>query len=129
MIYRGQVSSSLFLHGQLMTAPLVIPVLSPSGTLHFTSVDSNASIEQVIDALLRTTEVSRQVLRGLDDNGWALQRIRRGPIGRIWQQEELDTIRDGGFASRDTQSFSMLILNKVQTCCHRTLAHPHFFAV
>lgn len=78
-----------------MMALLVIPVLSPSGTLHFTSVDGNASIEQVIVALLQTTDVSRQVLGALDDNGWALQRIRRVPVGRIWQEEELEGLKDG----------------------------------
>jgi hypothetical protein len=99
VIYRGQLPLiDVVLHGQLMTAPLVIPILSPSGTLHFTSVDSNASIDQVIVALLQTTIVSREVLGGLDDNGWALQRIRRWSADRIWQQEELETLKDGEIA-------------------------------
>ncbi|KAF9506490.1 hypothetical protein BS47DRAFT_1399443 [Hydnum rufescens UP504] len=77
-----------------MTAPLVVAVLSPSGTLYFASVDTNASVEQVIDLLLRTTDISRQVLGDLDNKGWALQQIRRIPIDYTWTADELEALRD-----------------------------------
>jgi diaphanous 1 len=94
-----------------MTAPLVVAVLSPSGTVYFASVDTNARVEQVIDLLLRTTDISRQVLGDLNNKGWALQRIRRTPIGHIWTAEELEASRDGEIVPPSSHSILLLTLD------------------
>ena len=75
--------------------PLIVPVVVPTGSLHFATVQLDATVQDVIDALLAQPEVATEVLGGLDNAGWALQKIRIERNGRQWEEEDLEKLGDG----------------------------------
>jgi hypothetical protein len=75
--------------------PLIVPVVVPTGSLHFATVQPDASAQDVINALLAQPEVTTEVLGGLDDAGWALQKIRIERSGKQWEEEDLEKLGDG----------------------------------
>lgn len=74
---------------------LIIPTLLPSGTVHFAEVSQQGSAQDVIDSIMASGEVAKDILGSLEDRGWALQRIRREKPGRTWEQDELEALGDG----------------------------------
>ena len=78
---------------------LIVPVVVPTGSLHFATVQLDGIVQDVIDALLAQPEVTSEVLAGLDGAGWALQKIRIEKSGRQWEKEDLENLGDGKFLS------------------------------
>lgn len=74
---------------------LIVPMLLPSGSLHFATVGPSATVQDVTDTLLQDPDISREVLDDLEDYGWALQKIRRESNGRQWAEEELEELGNG----------------------------------
>jgi len=74
---------------------LIVPVVVPTGSLHFATISTDGTVQGVIDALLAQPEVTSEVLGGLDDAGWALQKIRIEKSGRQWEEEDLEKFGDG----------------------------------
>lgn len=74
---------------------LIVPVVVPTGSLHFATVKPDGIVQDVIDALLAQPEAAAEVLGGLDDAGWALQKIRIEKSGRQWEEEDLERLGDG----------------------------------
>ncbi|CDO73783.1 hypothetical protein BN946_scf185015.g111 [Trametes cinnabarina] len=75
--------------------PLIVPTIVPSGSLHFATIAADGTIQDVIDILVADTEVTAEVLGDLDPYGWAMQRIRREPNGRQWEEDELEALGNG----------------------------------
>jgi diaphanous 1 len=75
--------------------PLIVPVLLPNGSLHFSTVQQASTVQDVLDALTRIKEVQEEVLGDLRCDAWALQRIRLETHGRTWEEEELEALGDG----------------------------------
>ena len=74
---------------------LVVPVVVPTGSLHFATIKPDGTVQDVIDVLLVQPEVTSEVLGDLDDAGWALQKIRIENSGRRWEEEDLERLGDG----------------------------------
>lgn len=74
---------------------LVVPVVVPTGSLHFATTRPDGVVQDVIDALLAQPEVTSEVLGDLNGAGWALQRIRIEKSRRQWEEEELESLGDG----------------------------------
>ena len=74
---------------------LIVPVVVSTGSLHFATIKPDGTVQDVIDALLTQPEVTSEVLGGLDDAGWALQKIRIEKSGRRWEEENLEKLGDG----------------------------------
>jgi len=74
---------------------LIVPIVVPTGSLHFATVRPDGTVRDAINALLAQPEVTSEVLGGLDDAGWALQRIRIEKSGRQWEEEDLEKLGDG----------------------------------
>ena len=74
---------------------LIVPVVVPAGSLHFATIKPDGTVQDAIDALLAQPEVILEVLGGLDDAGWALQKIRIEQSGRQWEEESLEKLYDG----------------------------------
>jgi diaphanous 1 len=74
---------------------LIVPVAIPTGSLHFATIQPDGTAQDVIDALLRQPEVTSEVLSGLGDTGWALQKIRIEKSGRQWEEKDLENLGDG----------------------------------
>ena len=74
---------------------LIVPVVVPTGSLHFATIKPDGIVQDVIDALLAQPEVTSEVLGGLNDEGWALQNIRIEKSGRQWEEEDLEKLGDG----------------------------------
>lgn len=77
--------------------PLIAPVITPCGTVHFASVPQDATAEDVIHALLDEEGVKEEVLGDLTDQGWDLQVVRQEPSGRIWEEDELKNLDSGNY--------------------------------
>lgn len=75
--------------------PLIVPTILISGALHFAEVTSQARAKDVISALLSLDGVKSEILGDLEEQGWALQRIRTEQNGRPWEEDELDALGDG----------------------------------
>lgn len=75
--------------------PLIVPTLLASGTLHFATIQSTGTTQDVIDSLLLQQEVASEILGDLEQYGWALQRVRKEPNGRQWEEEELEELGNG----------------------------------
>ena len=85
----------IYTGSSIMTdGPLIVPVITPCGTVHFASVPQNATAEDVVRALLEEG-VSEEVLGDLSDEGWDLQVVRQEPSGRVWEEDELEALDDG----------------------------------
>lgn len=78
-------------------AMLVVPILSPSGQVHFVSLSKNATVSDAIEALKTADGIVDEVLGDLDDGGygWALQRVQREETNRNWEEEELEALDEG----------------------------------
>ena len=74
---------------------LIVPVVVPTGSLHFATIRQDGKVQHVIDALLARPEVTSEVLGGLDHTGWALQKIRIEKSGRQWEERDLESLGDG----------------------------------
>ena len=76
---------------------LIVPVAIPSGSLHFATILSDGTAQDLIDALLAIPEVESEVLGDLQPHGWALQKIRRERSARQWEEKELEALGDGEY--------------------------------
>ena len=74
---------------------LIVPVVLPSGTLHFATILPNGTVQDVVETLISDSQVTDEVLGDLQPYGWALQGIRRERNGRQWEEEELDALGNG----------------------------------
>lgn len=84
---------------------LIVPVLTPSGTIHFASVTQAATANDVISALLEIGEVQDEILGGLGDSGWDLQKVTKERMGRAWEDSELDSLGHGACAVCDNRAY------------------------
>lgn len=80
----------------------IVPVLLPSGAIHFAKVDPLDTSQEIIQTLLGTEGVKSDIIGDLDssvgeavDWEWALQHVRKYERGRVWQDEELNQLDDG----------------------------------
>ena len=71
---------------------LIVPVISPFGTVYFASVSQNATAQDVIDSLIRLQDVRDEILDDLPDEGWDLQTVRKEEAGRAWEEDELEAL-------------------------------------
>lgn len=92
--------------------PLIVPTVLPSGSLHFASVNSDSTIQDVIERLIALDEVTTDVLGDLHPHGWGIQRIRTEKHGRRWEEEELESLGVGKIKSSFT--FPSLVPNLSQ---------------
>jgi diaphanous 1 len=74
---------------------LIVPVLLVTGSLHFAEIHKDGNGQNVVDALLREEGIKEEILGGLEESGWALQRIRVEQTGRPWEEDELMALGDG----------------------------------
>ncbi|KAG8831474.1 hypothetical protein FRC18_006477, partial [Serendipita sp. 400] len=74
--------------------PLIVPTLSPSGAIHFAAVTQDATVQDIIDALSTLDDVKEDILGGLEDCGWDVQKIRRSPPSG-WDEAELRQFGNG----------------------------------
>lgn len=80
----------------MASQPLIVPIQLVTGSLHFAELLSEEGTAQdVIDHLSKSEEVRRDILGDLEDQGWALQRIREERSGRPWEEDELVGLGDG----------------------------------
>ena len=77
--------------------PLIVPVATPGGAVHFSSVNQDATVQGVINALLREEGIREEVLGDLTDEGWDLQAVRQEPSGRVWEEDELENLDSGEY--------------------------------
>lgn len=74
---------------------LIAPVLSPSGTVHFATLSQDATIFDLISALSCSDDVKNDILYGLPDLGWDIQKVRKEQPGRQWEESELEELDCG----------------------------------
>ncbi|KAG9076931.1 hypothetical protein FS749_011224, partial [Ceratobasidium sp. UAMH 11750] len=86
----------------------IVPVLLPSGAIHFAKANVSDTGQDVIQVLLATEGVKSDILGDLEQSSgdavdweWALQHVRKNERGRVWQDEELNQL-DDGILSNDT---------------------------
>ena len=79
----------------MLTNPLIVPTILPTGSLVFAEVAQEGRAQDVIDTLIDLPGVKEQILGDFEDNGWALQRIRVEQSGRVWEEDELLSLGDG----------------------------------
>ena len=82
-------------HHTMPTNSLVVPAILPNGSLHFAEVTPEGRVEDVINSLIALDDVRSEILGELEDNGWALQKIRVEHNGRTWEEDELEAFGDG----------------------------------
>lgn len=75
--------------------PLIVPTIVPGGSLHFATIPANGTVQDVLDTLLADADAVAEVLGSLEPYGWAVQRIRREPNGRQWEEDELEALGNG----------------------------------
>lgn len=73
----------------------IAPILLSSGSLHFASITSKSTVQDVIDSLKVLEDVCEEVLGDWRYDEWALQKIRKEPLGRLWEDSELETLSIG----------------------------------
>lgn len=76
---------------------LIVPTVLPSGSLHFASVQHDATVGDLINSLTALVEVKSDILADLPPCGWAIQLIRKESPGRQWEEDELESLGDGTF--------------------------------
>ena len=76
---------------------LIVPVVLTTGSLRFAEVQEDATAQDVLNCLVASDEVRTEVIGDLDDQGWALQKIRAEQNGRKWDEAELEALGDGQF--------------------------------
>lgn len=74
---------------------LIVPVVLPSGSLHFATISRDGTVQDVVESLVVNDELISEILGDLQPYGWALQRIRREHNGRQWEEEELEALGNG----------------------------------
>ena len=74
---------------------LIVPVVLPSGSLHFATVSRDGTVQDVVENLVSNPEITADILGDLPPYGWALQKIRREYNGRQWEEEELEALGNG----------------------------------
>lgn len=74
---------------------LIVPAKLTNGSLHFASVTSDSTVQDVIDSLTAISEVHLDTLGDLESAAWAIQKISQEESGREWEEEELKKIGDG----------------------------------
>ena len=84
----------------MSTDTLIVPTLLLNGSIHFAEVSREGSAQDVIDNIVRSEEITKDILGDLDNHGWALQRVRKERPGRTWEQDELEVLGDGKSCSR-----------------------------
>lgn len=80
--------------------PLVVPIILANGSLHFAEIRPAGTAQDVVDALLASSDARGEMLAGMQEDearkfGWALQRIRVERNGRTWEEDELEGLGDG----------------------------------
>jgi len=80
--------------------PLLVPTILVTGSLHFVEVPPDARAQEVIQRVLRIEGVKQEVLGDLNEDDWALQKIRVEHAGRAWEEDELLALGDGAYRSR-----------------------------
>ena len=80
--------------------PLIVPTVVPGGSLHFATVVSDGTVQDVLETLVANPEVTSEVLGDLEPYGWAVQRIRHEHSGRQWEEDELEALGNGKHALR-----------------------------
>ena len=78
-----------------MADHLIVPVVLPSGTLHFATISPNGTVQDVVETLISDDKVTSEILGDLQPYGWALQSIRRERSGRQWEEDELEALGNG----------------------------------
>lgn len=78
-------------------APLVAPILLPSGSIHFAAIKPSGTAQDAINVLLGTLEVKEDVLGDLatsyvDEGGWGLQKVIKHDVGKAWEDDELKAL-------------------------------------
>jgi hypothetical protein len=80
----------------------IVPVLLPSGAIHFAKVNPSDTGQEIINVLLATEGIKAEILGELEhsvgegvDWGWSLQHVRKYERGKVWQDEELGKLDDG----------------------------------
>ena len=80
----------------------IVPVLLPSGAIHFAKVSPLDTTQEIIQTLLATEGVESDIIGdigssigGVIDWEWALQHVRKHERGRVWQDIELNKLDDG----------------------------------
>lgn len=74
---------------------LIVPTVTPAGVLHFVQVPRDATASQAVTALLSIEGLKEEIVRDLEETGWALQKVRRESPGRTWEEDELLALGDG----------------------------------
>ncbi|PPQ71093.1 hypothetical protein CVT24_009844, partial [Panaeolus cyanescens] len=74
---------------------IIVPTILTTGNLHFAEIPEDGTVQNVIDTLLQIDGLKEEMLRDLEDVGWALQMIRVEHSGRIWEEEDLNKLGDG----------------------------------
>ena len=74
---------------------LIVPVVLPSGSLHFATISRDGTVQDVVENLVSNFEITAEILGDLPPYGWALQKIRREHNGRQWEEEELEALGNG----------------------------------
>lgn len=74
---------------------LIVPISTPSGSLHFASIPTDGTVDDAIHVLLTDEEATSEILGDLDSYGWGLQRMRKERNGRQWEEEELERLGNG----------------------------------
>lgn len=74
---------------------LLVPTVLTSGTVHFATVAATSTAKDVVDALVSKSEVKEEASGGLEEIGWALQRVRVERSGRSWEEDDLEELGDG----------------------------------
>lgn len=82
----------------------IVPVLLPSGAIHFAKVNPSDTSQEIIQVLLATEGVKVDIIGELElfvgegvDWEWSLQYVRKHERGRVWQDEELGALDDGSY--------------------------------
>ena len=101
------------------TDPLIVPTVVPGGSLHFATVTSDGTVQDVLDALIANEEVTSEVLGDLEQYGWAIQRIRREHNGRQWEEDELEALGNGKHALLIPSMLEKLTQNVQGSSRHR----------
>lgn len=77
--------------------PLIVPVVLPSGSLHFATISSHGTVQDIVETLVADQEITSEILGELQPYGWALQKIRREHNGRQWEEDELEALGNGEY--------------------------------
>jgi diaphanous 1 len=89
---------------------LIVPVVIPSGSLHFATLPSTATIQDVQDYLVAIDSVKIEILGDLEPYGWATQTVRSEHNGRQWEEEELEALGNGPSFSASTIACMIMLL-------------------